>query len=1326
VLVRKSAAAIPGVNQVAKPPKPPKVVRKATQTAAPRTDVQSSGADYGTKNATAFKKTPVFKQTVAAVNRAQAPAVRSSTPLGVPGYPAPNIKQLAQAVSSPGHQAYVNRLMTADAKAWAAASRDPFVGADLLHAAAHAWSRLYNRGGGDTTKSGGSGGGATIGPIGGGPTGKAFEAIKANAEEAYHHPGSTVKGLVNQVTGAVGAAGDVALPVLDAGQQLVTGHPGRALDALGRAGQGGERLVKGMVKDYENRYGPLVAGDYKAYEKKVHQVGAAPGLTDIALAATGGSKLLRPATRAAVKLVPGGKAALEDARPALRTSGGEPTPQALSRKPTRALLQRAQDKVRVVANEGGHVPLTKRKVKIGPLPSRRADEQGLKPALQPVQASTVATRRPVEVVPVSKRLTAKAQRVAVSRASSDLYIKNRHEATTEVRKGADKAYAGLPKAQQPAAFHTLQGLIPVHGTKADIVAALKEHQAHLVANESPKAIPLLRPHTELSTVNHLIANADKVFTPKGLDALRAFHAGEVAREARVAEGSPVLRSATAEARRVRPQGERLGIPYKPVDQAGAEIKGAERDTYNRAYTAQVKKAAAAKGWPDPAYFLHKPLPLAKRSSETAGNLSKAIQGPKRSTMTLFNTGRAMTTHAAYREGLLNTIKAKHQISAVADVAHQHAYQWSLGPQGIGDTVHNLLLEAYRQGVRPDELTFVNFGAMHKTADGLGVAQTADQAAVNDALRSSVIKGSTAQGMADAGTLTPTRGFVAVPRGVGEELLKATKPSGKLNRIAGRAQGLQSAAILGLNPSWLPMQVAANTLQSTIGMHGNLLDYARGTSDYRALDPAHQAIVDKALGASLSEGHSNMAHLGYHQGRVAKAFEKAGQIPVVKFKGKAVRLTDLNPVNLTFAGDTLNNNFFRRNVFLNEIKRQQFRDLIGSVGLAQASLKQVSGLLDKTNRLEQLKAVLADPRRVEEAARYTDRVLGDYLRFTANERRFAKPTIMFYGFMRYATKTLFYTLPVHHPLAGAIALKLGQLHNEDIYKIFGTRNLPPWVLSRSYEYDNHGKLIVDTHGNPKYRDLARINPVTGPVTDAVTSGYKSLAGLISPLFQGAADLIAGETVQSGLPLRLHGSAEKSTPDLFSVTGLRVLLNREASSTFPGRVLMSSSGQTQGDDALPFSPRPVVYKTQAAQQRDAQRILARPTLGQQLFPLFEPRTDTTKQYLSTHGHGPTAQIDKQIKAGKAQLKLLAPGGRVPLDQYGYPVKAYADAAGRVRVLEQQRAQILKTPKRPVLKRRPLTTRAALIRSIERERNANVRQQLLDEVAREREQAKVNAGG
>jgi hypothetical protein len=273
-------------------------------------------------------------------------------------------------------------------------------------------------------------------------------------------------------------------------------------------------------------------------------------------------------------------------------------------------------------------------------------------------------------------------------------------------------------------------------------------------------------------------------------------------------------------------------------------------------------------------------------------------------------------------------------------------------------------------------------------------------------------------------------------------------------------------------------------------------------------------------------------------------------------------------------------------------------------------------------------VLENPQAVEKLGEHVDRVLGDYLRYTARERKFLKPTLMFYGFMRYALKTLFYTLPVKHPIAMSLLGKVGQLHDEEIRKIFGgRRDLPPWVFSRVFLFDKNGNVRRNDKNQIESIDLLRINPVTNVAVDVIGRSargkgvdFSPLAGLFSPIAQAAVGQVVGKDLFQDRGFRTKGSAvERRPPDL--VTAGRIVGADLLSSAFPVREGMKLAYRgTQGDEALPFAPAPIKYKTAGPQAKEIQRMAALPSRGEQLrqdlAPLASPKGDTTEAYLREH--------------------------------------------------------------------------------------------------------------
>ena len=1138
-------------------------------------------------------------------------------------------------------------------------------------------------------------------------TGAKIAAIQTKA--AVTHPAKTAKGLSEQVTGLVGTAGEVGLPLLDAAGHTITGRPERAVKDAKKSARAVGRLGKQVVKSTEEHYGPAIRGDWKGFEKNANKDPAR--VTDLLIAGGVTAKLARPATRAIVKAVPGrkggGKAFLEAPRPKLRVSGGKAVDQTVSHKPTRVAIQRAEDKLRVRKTkkvEAKRQVAAQRAIEGEDVEAIGSRDRA--PALQPVKSPVVKSierhnakrgtqvplpRAETEVVALSPKLAARRQRVEVSKQSAKAYIGVKHEGAEEIGRGANKALATLSRKQRRATYHVLKGIVPADASPKVARKFIEERQAQIA--DAPKGVPVLRKNTERATLSYLHKHADEIF---GDGRLEQFRAGEVERGKRVltddaGQHTPALRPSTAAKQRVRAQGEFLGVEYKPpAKDATPEVVDAYHDTYAKA----VARAAEAKGLPEPTYFPDQERPSIQVSARTGSNVARASKGSKRSKMKLFREGRAVTNPEVYVQGIAKTIKPKHQWKAVADVADEHAFPWSRGSKGEGKTVAELEREIDRRGLKREDVVFYSPGQLRRAADG------------EDEALAEIVH---APGSSN---LVRDERYVAVPAGAGRELQGMATPSSAGWRRIARLQGFQSSIILGLNPTWAMMQVAANTLQSTIGTGGRIDRVVRAQGWYRKLDAADRKLVDNMINVGLFEGTSGAPHMGSHQGAIGRSVESMGQIPVVRTKNGTLRITDADPRKLMFRFDNRQNAVFRRGVFLNEVYK------------SQKALARLSARL-KGDAPTQLSNVLKDPRVVEQAAQHVDNVLGDYLRYTNRERKL-KAGVMFYGFLRYATKTLFYTLPKDHPLTLALGLKLGQLHNEDIRAIFGTRDLPPWVFSRSYEYDDNGKLRRDAQGRPMYRDLARINPVSGPITEAVTEGPKAVAGLMSPLAQSAFNIVANKNVGAGRPLQVKGSAQQQR-SIDAVTGARVAGKSIVSSTLPGRIGLGviSGGKTMGDD---FST--IKYKTEDARARDAQRQRDRPSLKQTLSPLTVARADTTQDFLNRHGQGQDRAVNAKIKKIDEKIAALPrdKAGRIKGDEYGYKTKGHQELLRQKAVLRAEKAKILGKKKVKPLKARPLSPAEQADAQVKRlvKQAKDPAKSVQDEINRLLEGAKVAGGG
>lgn len=1161
------------------PPRDAIYHRPAPAPPPPRSEA-AAGRGYGLQKANRYKRTRDYKQTVGAGKPDRPSDVRSRGGYGV--------RRANEFKATEQYRRQVQLTLEA-----AAGQRRPRVVSatpvlrNILYAAGHPVgttevARTGRRGHG-VLPGATSQAGLVGSPFGSYPGLVVKNVGLATYEDPFGVAGHTAKGLAEIIAGTpAGIAGLVR-------------HP----STLGQ-------LPGAVASDFSRRYGPLAKGDEETFRKRLREEGLAPELLDatVVLGAAGATAGRAAGAAARAGKLGGRLERIATERPDLRITGNLAVPQDVAPNLFRAVGQRGEDIVRQRVKEHrnrGGVP-------------RGVQPQGEGPV---TRTGLSPTRH--EVVPI---FTERAQRVAVSRRGGRSYLANRSEQARELQRGVERDLAGLKPRQREAVFHAMQGVVPLVArqgeSKVDFIGRVRgalqnrraQITAHLDANPNdPRPVSDL---SELKTLDRLEEHADEIF---GDGRLAAFHERNLPRSRRLAELDPGVGNLDAVRHPFRVQGESLGHRYDPGDLEGPDLKA-----YDDAFIANVRQESSKRGLPEPAYFRHQEFPTSGFGVRTAANLYRATAGPKHSELKLFRRGSAITDPDVFVQGLAGNIKRRHQWNAVANTVEAHAYQWSRGRSGAGRSLLDIKREIQRRGLSFDDFEFVNFGRFRRaaeTADPLTDTSSDLRAALEEGVVKSerVIKGTDDE-------LAKTRGFVAVPKGVGEELKAAINPAGKPVRVLGKVQGIQSAAILGLNLSWLEMQVAANTLIYGIGAHGDFKALA-SQKWFKDLPEPMQRRLEQYGGVGVGRGHASQPHLGSQGGSLARGARAVGQIPLIRSKRGTLRVTDLNPTHPLFALDELQNRTFRQGALLQGAKREAYRNIRKEMGAAAEAQVRVSNLLrlkpDET-LAKQVERVLENPQAVEKLGQHVDRILGDYLRFTAQERKWLKPTVLFYGFFRYALKTLFYTLPVHHPIAAAIAGKVGQLHDEEVRELFKTRDVPPWIFSRLYSVDKNGKPIRDSKGQLLAIDLARINPVTSPITEAVQTGPKAFGGLLSPMLQAIEDQRYARSSFTGRGFRVQGSAEENpNPNIGSRA--RIFTNDLLSAAFPYReaVKLTQRG-THGDDTLLGSPRPIRYKTAGPQAQEAERRRILPSPGEQLrsdlAPLVFPKQDTTEAFLERH--------------------------------------------------------------------------------------------------------------
>jgi hypothetical protein len=481
-----------------------------------------------------------------------------------------------------------------------------------------------------------------------------------------------------------------------------------------------------------------------------------------------------------------------------------------------------------------------------------------------------------------------------------------------------------------------------------------------------------------------------------------------------------------------------------------------------------------------------------------------------------------------------------------------------------------------------------------------------------------------------------QGVRLIPREVYNEIHSTIQGSSLGGRTVDKLQGLQSTVLLGTNPSWLQVQVAANAFITTAKTRGNVASFIRAPEFFRKLDPETRQAIDDLFGTGPAEAHGHRVHLGAAaNNRIVDGYRAMREALSFKYQAAknsvpVLRNVPLNPIHLMFAADNAQNRYFKRVALYDEMRKQAFRDMARAGDNAfhlQGPLSEMLSL-DPKGRIE---AMLRDPEQVLKHAQAVDEVLGNYVRYTAKERRFLKRYVLFYGFMRYSLRMLFYTMPVKHPITMGVVAKLAQLHNQEVADLLGGDETP-WAFSKLFT--DHGRKSID---------LARLNPVSNPLVSLATENRPAaVLGFLSPAFTIALDQAYSQDSFTGQPFKVGGSTQEARNlPLFSGARGRIVLNEALSLAFPYRAASQAlNPEKQTSDTLLWDPMPVRYKDPKLKAEQAKKAKQKGDVGSILFQQalpFLPRPDFSKQ---------TAEAVRELQHKKKPKKkggnLFAPAG------------------------------------------------------------------------------------
>jgi hypothetical protein len=605
---------------------------------------------------------------------------------------------------------------------------------------------------------------------------------------------------------------------------------------------------------------------------------------------------------------------------------------------------------------------------------------------------------------------------------------------------------------------------------------------------------------------------------------------------------------------------------------------------HEAFAARIRAAADEAGLAEPAYWkgiIEGELDDAPRL-KAAGKGLRATERPKRTEYRLAERGEGERDPAVLIRGVEANIKRRFQYQLVVRNIETHAFDWSRGDGNTGMTVDQIGWYLRENGIDPNSVELLDTRILSRRdveVDEDPVAEGLDQlseARVSGKELGRAIKSGDYKDMAQ-------NRYLVFPREVGEAVDGAAV---KLDSTFTRAMEVllkqkPARIMLGaFNVPWLAFQMASNTLLTGLGGGINPFDIYGAHKFFKGLDPDARDAIEAELG--ITQGHHfnmDQPNLGATNNRYVATWRGFKQT-------KAMRVGHrMNPLDAMFRADEAQNNFFRRTLFYSKARKAAYRRMGSNWrGIGRNMDTLMDRVLAKDpERIGQ--AIAKHGPEFEAVAKHTRDFLGDYLRFSPSERFLLSRNVMFYGYLRFSLRFVFYTMPVGHPIMTDVLGNIGRMGAQEIHELFGVprgEGLPTSMLAQGYFGDRQDAR----QGTLRSVNFGRMNPFLNAVTQ-MEDANQSL-GLVSPMYQMVADQLFEESSFTGRDWRVRGEytpSESDRPRSYYGAGdrARIGLRQLLKLGFPYRVaedMLLKPSQT--DDALAWSPRPLYPKEEEAKQ------------------------------------------------------------------------------------------------------------------------------------------------
>lgn len=415
------------------------------------------------------------------------------------------------------------------------------------------------------------------------------------------------------------------------------------------------------------------------------------------------------------------------------------------------------------------------------------------------------------------------------------------------------------------------------------------------------------------------------------------------------------------------------------------------------------------------------------------------------------------------------------------------------------------------------------------------------------------------------------------------------------------KALASRLLLAPNLSWLQFQVYANALLGGIAGVGPK-SWIEAQERYRKLTPEAKRAVDQAMGVQtlapdVSKMNQNLFNFWHHW--------------LTKSYGYRRHLEGRNILDAFFFVDRKNNQFFRKAVLHNRMKKEAYRRLNGRASSLLNTMNMIMKKHNKSDVDDMFESIARDRKAMDRLAKDMESFMGDYLNFSVTERALMQRTVMFYGFLRHSLQFTLRTLPIEHPVRMGLLAQLSYQATQDVKGMLGVEDLDYRLLGKFYlkgpiDVPFLGRVEPAKNGLLEV-DLARASVVGNFFMEALSApstAYR-IASSTNPVIVPILEAMAGVNFYTGTPLRTSTNPQISYnlgqwSTWFSAEGLggkaRYVINRELTTFLrPLNILGQATSDypfwRKGADSMVFDERPYRYSTEGDAFKEAARDIKR---------------------------------------------------------------------------------------------------------------------------------------